>query len=428
MKKYKILLLYCCPVFLIELYGKLLDYSNCVVYIREIQNIKPTEFDFYDAIIPCDVYSQNFLNENLENCFTNKNKELCEILDNKKTFHNFIEKYYKKIKNKDIKLILTLTDVTNDSARNFISVNDKYENFIIKHNKACGGVWQKKFNKKDADEIYNFNLNNYVLQPVIDIKSIYSLDALSTKGEILSYLIYKYNSVCSTTKFSNYKEIKNLFLTEIVSKGDIYDKILKFSKKLIKKTKYSSIINIEFIIDNKGVIHLLEINPRISGNCVANENNKKEFNYFHKIIKPYLNKLNVKLLDTSDNTIDDANNIKENIQCNFLSFYKFYFYFKTCVFFVINITKNPKIAPLYFKLLLLGIALISLGCFLLYKVISHKVISYNEILNIKYIVILLILSPYIFIKVFWFLYTNSNDILTFYEKNLATSRFTSATL
>ena len=90
MKKYKILLLYCCPVFLIELYGKLLDYSNCVVYIREIQNIKPNEFDFYDAIIPCDVYSQNFLNENLENCFTNKNKELCEILDNKKIFHNFL--------------------------------------------------------------------------------------------------------------------------------------------------------------------------------------------------------------------------------------------------------------------------------------------------------------------------------------------------
>ena len=275
MEDYKILLLYCCPVFLIELYGKLLDYSNCVVYIREIQNIKPAEFDFYDAIIPCDVYSQNFLNENLENCFTNKNKNLCEILDNKNTFHNFIENYYKKIKNKDIKLIPTLTDITKESAKNFINLNDEHDNFIIKHNKACGGVWQKKFNKKDIDEIYSLSLNNYVLQPVVDIKSIYSLDAVCTKGEILSYLIYKYNSVCSTTKFSSYKEIKDIFFTEIVSKGDIYDKILKFSKKLIKKTKYSSIINIEFTIDNKGVIHLLEINPRISGNCVANENNKK---------------------------------------------------------------------------------------------------------------------------------------------------------
>tara|TARA_Y100000389_G_C17395564_1_gene482304 strand:- start:95 stop:1345 length:1251 start_codon:yes stop_codon:yes gene_type:complete len=415
MEDYKILLLYCCPVFLIELYGKLLDYSNCVVYIREIQNIKPAEFDFYDAIIPCDVYSQNFLNENLENCFTNKNKNLCEILDNKNTFHNFIENYYKKIKNKDIKLIPTLTDITKESAKNFINLNDEHDNFIIKHNKACGGVWQKKFNKKDIDEIYSLSLNNYVLQPVVDIKSIYSLDAVCTKGEILSYLIYKYNSVCSTTKFSSYKEIKDIFFTEIVSKGDIYDKILKFSKKLIKKTKYSSIINIEFTIDNKGVIHLLEINPRISGNCVANENNKKEFNYFQKIIIPYLNKLNVKLLDKNHDIVDNTNNIKENVQCNFLSIYKFYFYFKTCIFFVINIVKNPKIAPLYFKFLLLGIALISLGCFILYKLISCKIM-----LNIKYIVILLILSPYIFIKVFWFLYTNSNDILTFYKKNLAT--------
>ena len=121
MTKYKILLLYCCPIFLIELYGKLLNYPECIVYIRELQTISPIELRLYDAVIPCDVYSQTYLNKNIKNCFTNKNENLYEILDNKKTFHIFFKNYYKKYKIKKIKLIRTFIDLNQNNIKNFVN-------------------------------------------------------------------------------------------------------------------------------------------------------------------------------------------------------------------------------------------------------------------------------------------------------------------
>ena len=45
-------------------------------------------------------------------------------------------------------------------------------------------------------------------------------------------------------------------------------KILKFAKLFVSEIKFSGPINMQFIIDGKGDIHLIEINPRLSGSVL----------------------------------------------------------------------------------------------------------------------------------------------------------------
>ena len=70
-----------------------------------------------------------------------------------------------------------------------------------------------------------------------------------------------------------------------------YSKIKSFSDKLIKHTKYSGILEIEFIVKNN-LIYFLEINPRMCGHISQLD---KGFNsaYFNNIIIPYINEYGI---------------------------------------------------------------------------------------------------------------------------------------
>ena len=90
-KNHKILILYYNPIFVLDLYGRLKTYNNCNIYIEHLSIFDKNDYNIYDAIIPSDFESQEYINNNNMNCFKCE-KNIYELLDNKRKINSILKK------------------------------------------------------------------------------------------------------------------------------------------------------------------------------------------------------------------------------------------------------------------------------------------------------------------------------------------------
>tara|TARA_Y100000389_G_C17438018_1_gene506751 strand:+ start:451 stop:1710 length:1260 start_codon:yes stop_codon:yes gene_type:complete len=393
-KKYKILILYYNPVFILDLYGRLKTYDNCNVYIDHITVFNSMESKKYDAIVPSDFESQEFINNNNINCFK-CGENIYELLDNKRK----INKIFRKTPLKNIKLIPTLEKLNKNSINKFIK---KYpsNDYIIKHSKGYAGAWQEIFNKNNINNIDIDTYKDYILQPKLTNFKLYSFDAVCQNGEIIDFIVINYKN------FSNFEynllNIKSLVESEILRTGKLYDKIISDSKKIINYTNYSGIIDIEYIVKENGM-YLLEINPRISGNILCSDNLTNNGLYFNSIVIPYLKEQGI--------ILEDKVEYNQNLKGTYFSYKKILFYLKSFIQITYHFIFNPYICPIVLVIIIFFLLFLS---YIVHKILklfncTLKTLIYF-LLDIKVVFMLLILFFFIAVMLFILFYTKLNKI------------------
>lgn len=227
-------------------------------------------FDRAEVIIPFGIKSQQKLIK--YSSYKNKyllcdNARIYDQLDDKIIFYDLIIKY----------------DLLYDSSVHLIPTYDskfshnKYGKFILKQRDGSGSLGNifKTGYLRDLIEKYS---SKYQIQDVIDIKNIYSISCFCIKGEVINSINYITNGYLNPDFYRK----RSIDIIQAVNSS-----IGKVIDRIVKKFNYNGIIEIEFIVDHKDKIYLMEVNPRISGTIkTKTENGYLPFNNF--IIDAYI--------------------------------------------------------------------------------------------------------------------------------------------
>lgn len=280
--KHKVLIIFnkiTSPIMLgLELYDSLLRYKDLDIYIRHVKMVK--NISDYNAVIPLDIISQQWYNSLEVSPFKNFYPNINNMLDNKAIC-------YEMVKNiQHISQIPTFTCNKKDNINNFIIKNpsDKY---IIKHTTGYASLYQSIVTSEQLVKMTKSYLKDCIVQPKLDNFKLYSLDAICKNGVIINDLFTVVGD--QGVKFRDY--IFDSINTEVINNKALYTPIRLFSEEVIKNTRYSGLIEFEFIIKND-TIYFLEINPRICGHIGQKDINKNSA-YFNNIIIPYFKEFNI---------------------------------------------------------------------------------------------------------------------------------------
>jgi len=199
-------------------------------------------------------------------------------LDNKILFYEMIEEN-NLLKNTNVKLIPSYDN-------NYNKINIKGQ-FLLKHKLKAGTTGNIIKNGYIYDIIEKYS-SIYQIQDIIDVKYISGYNLVCNYGYIINTLNFiTPHSIESTYYFNNNKQYLH----------PINEEQYKVVENIIKYTKYSGFIEIEFIIDNNNNYYLLECNPRISGNLMCMISESFTFNknnicpYYKDLILAYIDSL-----------------------------------------------------------------------------------------------------------------------------------------
>ena len=189
-------------------------------------------------------------------------------------------------------------EYSKEAFSNFLKNNNNFEFFIFKDKNTSGSNNIFIFKKENAlNEYKTQKYKNYVIQPYMENYNLNSINLLAENGHIHDFII--------TNQPNNYDKDnlfgKNFFKTKrnILKKKDPYFKeILNISDKIIRKTKYSGFIEIEFLCEKE--VLLLEINPRLSGHTL-DINDDYNLIYVDVLIIKFLNIFNISIKNSSKN-------------------------------------------------------------------------------------------------------------------------------
>lgn len=262
----------------LELYDSLSRYKDLDIYVRHVKMVK--NILEYDAVIPVDTASQKWYNSLEVSPFKSYYPNINDMLDNKAIS-------YEMVKNiQHISQIPTFICNKKDNINNFIIKNpsDKY---IIKHTTGYASLYQSIVTPKQLLKMTKSYLKDCIVQPKLDNFKLHSLDAICKNGFIINDLFTVVGD--QGIKFSDY--IFHSINTEVINNKALYTPIRLFCEEVIKNTRYSGLIEFEFIIQND-TIYFLEINPRICGHIGQKDINKNSA-YFNNIIIPYLKEFNI---------------------------------------------------------------------------------------------------------------------------------------
>lgn len=262
----------------LELYDSLLRYEELDIYIRHVKMVK--NISEYDAVIPVDTESQQWYNSLEVSPFKSFYPNINNMLDNKAIC-------YEMVKNiQHIKQIPTFICNTRDNINNFIIKNpsDKY---IIKHTTGYASLYQSIVTAEQLLKMTKSYLKDCIIQPKLNNFKLHSLDAICKNGVIINDLFTVVGD--QGIKFTDY--IFHSIDTEVIYNKALYTPIRLFCEEVIKNTRYSGLIEFEFIIQNN-TIYFLEINPRICGHIGQKDINKNSA-YFNNIMIPYFKEFNI---------------------------------------------------------------------------------------------------------------------------------------
>lgn len=262
----------------LELYDSLLRYKKLDIYIRHVKMVK--NISEYDAVIPLDTESQKWYNSFEISPFKSLYPNIYKMLDNKAIC-------YEMVKNiKHIKQIPTFICNAKDNINNFIIKNpsDKY---VIKHTTGYASLYQSIVTAEQLLKMTKSYLKDCIVQPKLNNFKLHSLDAICKNGVIINDLFTVVGD--QGIKFTDY--IFHSIDTEVIYNKALYTPIRLFCEEVIKNTRYSGLIEFEFIIQNN-TIYFLEINPRICGHIGQKDINKNSA-YFNNIMIPYFREFNI---------------------------------------------------------------------------------------------------------------------------------------
>ena len=262
----------------LELYDSLLRYKELAIYWRHIKMV--TNISQYDAVIPLDTVSQQWYNSLEVSPFKSYYPNIYDMLDNKAIC-------YKMVKNiQYISQIPTFICNKQDNMHNFISKNP-HDKYIIKHTTGYASLYQSIVTPKQLLKMSKSYLKDCIVQPKLDNFKLYSLDVICKNGVIINDLFTVVGD--QGIKFTDY--IFHSINTEVINNKVLYSPIRLFCEEVIKNTRYSGLIEFEFIIQDE-TIYFLEINPRICGHIGQKDINKNSA-YFNNIIIPYFKEFNI---------------------------------------------------------------------------------------------------------------------------------------
>ena len=262
----------------LELYDSLLRYKELDIYIRHVKMVK--NISEYDAVIPVDTESQQWYNSLEVSPFKSFYPNINNMLDNKAIC-------YEMVKNiQHISQIPTFTCNKKDNINNFIIKNPSGK-YIIKHTTGYASLYQSIVTAEQLLKMTKSYLKDCIVQPKLDNFKLHSLDAICKNGVIINDLFTVVGD--QGVKFTDY--IFDSINTEVINNKALYTPIRLFSEEVIKNTRYSGLIEFEFIIQND-TIYFLEINPRICGHIGQKDINKNSA-YFNNIIIPYFKEFNI---------------------------------------------------------------------------------------------------------------------------------------
>lgn len=265
------------------------DIKVKLLTISDLEKYDKTQKNNYKIrqtiIIPYDIYGVKYLADT-ETKTKSKSKygryalvnsvKTTEMLDNKAECAEFISSIR-------IRQIPTLTfnqfkknnnnakennSKQNQKLTSFINQHHKYNDFIIKESNSMGsnGIFtmtsSELLNKKQSLS------NNFIVQPYLTNVDLYAIDCVCKDGILSTFIINKAplffkknNTKLSMNKFSG-KPHELLNQTH-----PLYDEILESTKKIIKHSKCSGIIEIEYLHNlDDNQLYFLEVNARLSGN------------------------------------------------------------------------------------------------------------------------------------------------------------------
>ncbi len=266
-----------------ELHNLLSKYKNIEVSILPMYFVNYDKIKSYDAVIPIDIPSQQHYNSLPISPFYMNNTLIYSMLDNKQECYHFVKKY------RQINHIPTLTRYDKLKISEFIQMypSDKY---LIKSNTGCGAYFQSIVTKNKLLLKNNNILKKNIIQPLFTNFKLYSLDAVCKNGTIIADLFTIVGK--EGVKYTDF--IFSSIETGLVNNPKLYYPIIDFCNSVVYDTKYSGLIEFEFIVDSNQNIYFLEINPRICGHVSQKDKNNNSI-YFDRILIPYLNQFNINL-------------------------------------------------------------------------------------------------------------------------------------
>ena len=212
-----------------------------------------------DKIIPIGIKEQYKLYKNLYS------KNIYNMLDDKKKFYDYLNSNNYLLKN--IKLIPSYDE--------FYKGKNNNKKYIIKHKNGKGSSQNKIIEGPIYDIIEKYN-KDYQIQDIITNKYVYGVNCVCESGTINGISTYKIKGEIA-------KRMYLLGIAETISNYIKYEHIKTFIIELIKILNYNGFIELEFLIDHKNIIYIMECNPRISGDINTNPD------YFNNIIYPLIN-------------------------------------------------------------------------------------------------------------------------------------------
>jgi predicted ATP-grasp superfamily ATP-dependent carboligase len=228
------------------------------------------------VIIPFGTKSQKKLHEYTEyrHKFLTNDKEIYNAINDKIRFYDIIKKY-DLLNKSDIKLIETYES-------NYQGP-DKHGKFIIKHRKGIGSISNQIVEGNLYDLIKQYSYDHQI-QDLLDVDYISGVNCLCSNGSVISAIDF-----CMQGFITNdYYNQNNL---EIIREVD--NRYMSVISRIIEVFRYSGFIEIEFLVDRKGDVYLMEANPRATG-CIKSKTLEDQAPYITNLIKPYCNLINKK--------------------------------------------------------------------------------------------------------------------------------------
>ena len=188
----------------------------------------------------------------------------------------------------------------------FIYKHSNYDLFLIKPRYSLDSKNIQVLNKIDLINT-KIDLDEMVVQPYLNKHNLYNLNAVCHKGEIIEFIVLtQRNNFRNENLFG--KDLFNFERHIVSTKDSNFHRILDTSKKLIEATKYSGLIDIDFLCNEKESL-FLEINPRVSGQIITVVDSKMI--YIDKLILNY-----IVILESKKNKTRLLKLMKSN-KCNF---------------------------------------------------------------------------------------------------------------
>ena len=160
------------------------------------------------------------------------------------------------------------SSIENQKLTSFINQHRKYNDFIIKESDSMGS---NNISIMTSSELLNKIQSlptNFIVQPYLTNIELYAIDCVCKDGILSTFII---NKAPLFFKKNNTKLSMNKYGGKphplLNKKHPLYNEILDSTKKIIKQSRCSGIVEIEYLHsldDDK--LYFLEVNARLSGN------------------------------------------------------------------------------------------------------------------------------------------------------------------